>query len=203
MNYIEAVEKSGGVPGPYGERFGRLVVLHLDRVKIYKIPKNPRNARTSKTYYDLCRCDCGTVTVIRRECLYKGSAKSCGCLRRERLKKEHPARANDLYKVYSHMIDKCYNKKHRDYSLFGGNGVTVCARWLESIANFIADVENEIGPRNTGKIYFTRMDRNGNFEPGNICWSKKASFWKKGGGLKFKMVDKNNDNAVDVGMIIY
>ena len=31
----------------------------------------------------LCKCDCGTVKIVRGYCLKKGLTKSCGCLRRD------------------------------------------------------------------------------------------------------------------------
>lgn len=51
------------------ERYGRLVVLKLDR-------------RTTKNAYYLCQCDCGTQKVVRSGHLGK-STNSCGCIKRD------------------------------------------------------------------------------------------------------------------------
>lgn len=52
---------------------------------------------------------------------------------------------NDLNKklrrLWEEMISRCYNTKHRSYSIYGGRGVTVCNRWL-TLSSFIEDVKN-------------------------------------------------------------
>jgi hypothetical protein len=54
-----------------GQRFGRWTVLRWSHFE----PK-------SKSYYWLCRCDCGTERAVRGSHLIGGS-RSCGCVRRE------------------------------------------------------------------------------------------------------------------------
>lgn len=166
FSYIEAVEKSGGVIGPYGERFGRLVVLHLDRIE--------HKANGESIYYDICQCDCGTITTVKRKCYFCGYTKSCGCYQKEKLKKlrkvDIPRESYSLYATYNSIIGKCYRKSHRDYYSFGGKGITVCDRWLHSLQDFVADVESTIGPRTSSQKFLVRINDNGNFEPGNICW---------------------------------
>lgn len=53
-----------------GERYGKLVVLELDRVE------------KSKRYWK-CQCECGNTTVVREGNLRHGITKSCGCIKRE------------------------------------------------------------------------------------------------------------------------
>jgi len=58
------------------------------------------------------------------------------------------------YRSYNHMIQRCCNKWHHNYALYGGRGITVCDRWLEpgmGIHNFIEDM----GERPEG----TELDR--------------------------------------------
>lgn len=42
------------------------------------------------------------------------------------------------YKRWHQMISRCYNPKHKQYSVYGGSGVTVCKRW-HSFENYFAD----------------------------------------------------------------
>ena len=59
-----------------GERFGRLIVLHVIGIE----------HRVSWVY---CRCDCGTEKNVRAADLVSGKVKSCGCLRREVVSAKH------------------------------------------------------------------------------------------------------------------
>lgn len=43
-----------------------------------------------------------------------------------------------LYKMWSHMIDRCYNTNCKEYPYYGARGVTVCERW-HNRSNFVDD----------------------------------------------------------------
>lgn len=45
-----------------------------------------RTFRKDKTTYCECRCSCGTVKIVEASKLKNGSIKSCGCLRKEKMK---------------------------------------------------------------------------------------------------------------------
>lgn len=57
-----------------GERYGMLTV-------IVRVEDGPRR----QVRY-LCRCDCGRQCVVRAGALRTGNQRSCGCLRRERMR---------------------------------------------------------------------------------------------------------------------
>ena len=63
-----------------GERFGRLLVLERLDDYIATVTKN-RSAQYR------CLCDCGEEVVVLRQNLVSGRTRSCGCLRRENMKK--------------------------------------------------------------------------------------------------------------------
>lgn len=44
-----------------------------------------------------------------------------------------------LYKTWSHMLNRCYNTKCKEYPLYGGSGIKVDNRW-HSFENFVNDV---------------------------------------------------------------
>ena len=38
------------------------------------------------------------------------------------------------------MLDRCKNPKSKKFPLWGGRGITVCDRWLDSFENFMEDM---------------------------------------------------------------
>jgi hypothetical protein len=65
------------------------------------------------------------------------------------------------------MKRRCYVTKAADYPRYGGRGIRVCERWLESFDNFLADM----GLRPAGKWTLDREDSDGHYEPGNCRWA--------------------------------
>lgn len=74
-----------------------------------------------------------------------------------------------LLNVRLAMIDRCHNPANPQFKDYGGRGVTVCQRWLDSPAAFIGD----IGPRPAG-MTLDRIDNGKGYEPGNVRWATRA-----------------------------
>ena len=64
------------------------------------------------------------------------------------------------------MKMRCYNEKSSGYKYYGGRGIQICDRWLESYENFLADM----GERPTGKS-LDRIDTDGNYCKENCRWA--------------------------------
>lgn len=149
-----------------GQIFGRLVVLEFAYIK---------NKRTNW----LCRCSCSVEKIIAADRLKRGKTRSCGCLRLEVIKKintKHGMRKTRFYKIWSDMIQRCTNPNNPRYKDYGGRGITVCKRWLESFENFYTDnyssyLESIIinGEKNTTADRYPNV--NGNYEPSNFKWA--------------------------------
>lgn len=122
----------------------------------------------NKNYYIKCKCSCGTIVKVISQRI--GKRKSCGCLILENLVKrttKHGLYKSREYAIYHAMIDRCYNEKRNGYIYYGGKGVKVCDRWLESFENFYADM----GDRPSNKHSIDRIAVKGNYEPNNCKWS--------------------------------
>jgi hypothetical protein len=122
----------------------------------------------------LCRCECGTERRVRHYLLTAGKSKSCGCFQREDLgsrKLKHGYSAGGIirpeYSAWESMIARCTKPKVRMYPHYGGRGIRVCQRWMESFENFIADMGN----RPSDKHSLDRIKNELGYEPGNCRWA--------------------------------
>lgn len=66
------------------------------------------------------------------------------------------------------MKERCYNPKDSSYYRYGGRGIGVCDRWLNSFENFLEDVGEPPDPSMTLDRY---PNQDGNYEPGNVRWA--------------------------------
>jgi len=73
------------------------------------------------------------------------------------------------YKAWYSMKQRCFNPNYQYYSHYGGRGIAVCDRWLNS-KHFLADM----GSRPTAKHSLDRIDNNADYSPKNCKWSTKA-----------------------------
>ena len=63
-----------------GQKFGRWTVI--EQVD----PVNDNDGRVRRRW--LCQCDCGKIHIVKESSLKQGLSKSCGCARKETLRKK-------------------------------------------------------------------------------------------------------------------
>lgn len=141
-----------------GKRFGRLTVLC-----------RAENSKQGQAQW-MCRCDCGTETIVRGVQLRNGKTSSCGCLRRERLIASHTKHGMKHTTIYHRWLDmkqRCYNPKNKRYGCYGGRGIKVCDDWLN---DFQAFYDWAMANGYKDDLSIDRINVNGNYEPANCRW---------------------------------
>lgn len=126
-----------------------------------------------------CKCDCGTVGYKTYTHLKTGDIRSCGVncpyypkpiehghARRGKRTKEHAC--------WKDMKARCDNIKNKDYPTHGGAGI-IYSQEFETFIGFIEYMG--ISPSKYHR--FERIDKQGDFEPGNVHWYLASGKKKK------------------------
>jgi len=120
--------------------------------------------------YGLFRCNCGNKFEAKMYYVKQGDTSSCGCLHKIKIKYlrfKHGQSYREEYKIWRAMINRCYKKNNTAYSDYGGRGITVCDRWLNSFESFYADM----GKRPSKEYSIERKNVNGNYDTSNCKWA--------------------------------
>jgi hypothetical protein len=141
-----------------GQRFGRITIL--------EVGKDPRPGVYD--YRAVYLCDCGNIRFAKLGSIQIGTTKSCGCLSQERATK-HGLWKSPLYRVWRHMMFRCYDPADQAFSNYGGRGITVCEQWHE-LPRFHADM----APSYRAGLTLERRANALGYSPENCFWTTPA-----------------------------
>jgi hypothetical protein len=140
-----------------GKVYGKLTVISF----------HGRN--NNKTFWN-CHCECGMDKVVHSHNLQQKHTKSCGCLVRNSPNgTTHNKSKTREYEIWCGMKKRCMNTKSKAYKDYGGRGITICERWINSFEDFLADM----GPSPTNEHSLDRIENDGNYEPSNCRWATR------------------------------
>src|SRR5262245_25469627 len=85
-----------------------------------------------------CVCHCGIRFSPFAYRVRTGRTRSCGCVKyllgRGRT---HGQTKTPEYNAWVRAIERCSNPRYEHFARYGGRGIKVCERWLESFEAFL------------------------------------------------------------------
>lgn len=152
-----------------GDKLGNLTVIELFRER--------REVGEGWKYLARMQCSCGDERIAERGNILKKSfeAKCTSCTGNRggkathghsvSNKKQNP-RGYNCYTRWQAMKRRCNNPSDKRFSDYGGRGIKVCDRWLESYENFLTDMglPPEIG------YQIDRVDNSLGYSKENCKW---------------------------------
>lgn len=150
-----------------GKHFGKWIVTNYEgkfhRVHKFKV-----------------KCECGNESISDYISLTRGKSTQCrSCARKKSSQGKNNASYKHGYSSVSHpyfkvytawcsMKSRCFRKLDKNYSRYGGKGISVCKSWIDNFENFLSDM----GLPEEGQS-LDRINVYGNYCKENCRWASQ------------------------------
>lgn len=102
-----------------------------------------------------------------------------------------------LNQTWHNMKYRRLHKETASYVNYGGRGIKICQRWLDSFENFCVDM----GPKPSKEYSLDRINNDENYEPSNCKWSTQKEQMlntrRAYSGIKIIRESSNNNNQIN------
>lgn len=117
--------------------------------------------------------------------------QECSCVfskERNPRQKILDGRINSTHYVrYIDIINRCYNKNHKNFKNYGGRGILMCEQWMKDFYLFNREIANGFNR----SLTLDRIDNDKGYCPHNVRWANRMTQTKnrrvsEHRGIRFK-----------------
>jgi hypothetical protein len=140
-----------------GRRFGKWLVL-------------AGKQRRNRSWYHLCRCDCGLEKWVQGVKLRRGESRGCRACGSSAHGETRDGKRSPEYGIWASMCRRCEPGNVAAPNYYD-RGIRVCEEW-RGRGGFQRFIES-VGRRPSVEYSIDRIDNERGYEPGNVRWATR------------------------------